>query len=306
MKERAYCKTCEKDIKPDSEMKPSKLTDSDPCGVICSTIYTCPDCKNVIPEKDVSLINFNLNECLIVANCLQNAINHQDITGDVDCKIGDVKKCNKCGKITDVVMYNGCLEHCSNTTSSCSTCYEGITGKLDGDTEIKSASKEDRKWMLECVESEKMYKELHSILEDIMSATPPVSDSVVELEKVTNAVRYLLDYKYKINEYELEVEQQFINKCAELGLVNKNRYVQNTEEKSIEIDKDAYKNVTSVMELVYDYAPPISDSVIERDRISWFVSRLHNGKRDLSMRDYDNLINGGFVGMCAKMNILSA
>ena len=306
MKERAYCKKCEKEVKPDSEMvtnKPSKNVEYD---VVCNTIYKCPDCNGVIPEKDVTLTKFNFNECLTVANCLQKAINHQDIIGDVDHKIGDIKKCRECGKVTDVVFYNGCLEHCSNTSSTCSACYTGVTKKLDNPDALKSVSKEDHDWMQECIESEKMYKEVYSVVENIMSTTPPISDSVVELEKVTNTAREILDSKYKIDEYELALENQFINKCAELDLIDKNRYVQSTEQKSIEIDKDASKSVIKIMELVYDYVPPISDSVIERDRISWFVHNLHDDKTQLSMREYENLVNGGFAGMCAKMNILGA
>ena len=317
MKERAYCKKCEKDIKPDSEIKSSKLNKDDPCSnndmisvgdsnVVCSTEYTCPDCKSVILEKDVTVTSFKFNECLIVANCLQNAINHKDIIGDVGYKIGDIKKCKECGKITDVVMYNGCLDYCSNTHSSCSACYDGISGKLEKECKsLESVAKEDRKWMKEVVESEKMYKEVYGVQTEIMSVSPPASDSVVELERVSEAVKTVIDGKYKFEEYELAVEDQFINKCAELGLISKDRYVQNTEQMSVEVDESKYESIVEVMDLVYKYIPPISDSVIERERIAWFVSELHTGKNK-SMRDYDNLIKGRFLGTCETLNILSA
>ena len=305
MKQRAYCKTCDGTVKPDSEIVTRNSKD-DSCYMTCDTKYSCPDCKGVIPEKDVKFQNFDFNECLTVVNCLQNANDHQDITGDVDCKVGDIKKCRECGRVTDVVMYNGCLEHCSNTSSTCSVCYEGVSEKLEKKGKsLESVAEENRGWMKDIIESEKMYKEVYGVQAEIMSVAPPASDSVMELEKVAEAVKAEIDGKYKFEEYELAVESQFINTCAELGLISGDRYVRNTEQLLMEVDESTYKNVVDVMDLVYKNAPPISDSVIERERIEWFVHELHTGKNKCT-RDYDNLVKGSFLGTCEKLNILSA
>ena len=214
MKQRGFCITCKKKVKPDSTTE-FKTIETDSTEIIEREAihkYSCPICKGEINSKDVKLIQFTMKECLKVAKCLQDAKPHADVIGKIDMKIGDLKKCNKCGRITDVVGWTGCMEHDSNCSSTCEVCE--VEYYRDDLLPDECYSNVEEKTFY------KNYKETGKILNKVFEVAPPKNDSILEFERIVWFVFHLSKKKSTLD-IRNEIFDRFICKCGELGLITK-------------------------------------------------------------------------------------
>ena len=208
MEEKIYCNSCKMNVKVRHEGDYHQDPE-DPSTVICDDTYYCKICECIIPEENFSYVGSPLEDAISMANCLKTGRNHPNILENVNVKIGDVKTCRECGRITDVINYDSMLLFDGNGGTVCSHC--------PNDLEKYENTGED--WADDYVESERMYAEIHALAEMIWSMDPPKSDSVFEMERIIYIIGEVVGDKYKEAEYELALKHYFMNKCGELGLL---------------------------------------------------------------------------------------
>ena len=207
MKERTQCKTCKTDVKP--VVKNADMIESVNGTVYMMTEYECPSCSGMIKESDISLSQFTLEDCVEIHDCVQNRKTHPDLRHDYE-KIGDVKKCDNCGKITNVYTHAG-------LTSNIHSCKACDFCKTSGTWGYDEAIGGGILW------SERIYDEVCDLFEKICEKVPPTSDSIMEFERIIWFIDSIHDgdNKCSTKDYEMMIKDKFINKCAELRLIRK-------------------------------------------------------------------------------------
>ncbi len=148
--------------------------------------YKCPNghIKNY-PFTEKSFVKHTVDEAIDIVKCLQEGKNNKYLISDVDLKIGDFKKCEECGNITDVVIYNGLMDYDANCSTECgcsrecrdtrwwrSDCKDDKCG-FHGELDIPKLEREQDD-----------YEARDKILNEIFEKCPPVNDSVIELDKI--------------------------------------------------------------------------------------------------------------------------
>ena len=208
MKERIRCKTCKTDVKPVAGN--TEMIEGSNKTVCVMTEYACPSCNGIVEESDIVLSRFTLEECIEIHNRVKNAEPHPDLGHDYG-KIGDVKKCRECNKITNVCTHAG-LTYDIGNHKACDFCktsgaYEGYDEAIGGGI----------MW------SERIYDQVCKLFEKICERVPPTSDSIMEFERIVWFVDSIHDGddKCSTKDYEMMIKDKFINKCAELGLIRK-------------------------------------------------------------------------------------
>jgi len=186
--------------------------------------YKCTFCgaENQDGEGKSEWRPFTVEEALETAKCLQEARNHKLIIGNVDLKIGEIKKCRKCGKITDVVDYNGIMSYEKNFSTQCDVCY-----KEDEYDDWFEHCGEDGCKMHDGLNVEKLraerddFKVRRNIVKKIFEVAPPKNDGILEL----NRIIYMFSSMYgkdNIGGAYIWVSDTFLKYCAEHGLLRTN------------------------------------------------------------------------------------
>ena len=202
MKYLSYCQKCEKEVKP---------VEDQPDDIRENANFTCQTCNSVVDKP--SPIPFTLEEAVHAVKCLKNGKPHDESTR-VNMRIGEVKRCDNCNTITDVVGYTGCLPADSNFSTSCIDCdCDDEMENCDCDCNIEKAIKQSN-------ETDAFYRQVRDIINQVCDVDPPVSDSMLEFDKMLWYVQNMHpDINKSTQDYSNAVEYAFLPKCAELGIL---------------------------------------------------------------------------------------
>lgn len=173
------------------------------------------------PLTEQSLIPFTIDEVCEVVNDLRSGTDNRYLIGTVDLKIGDTKKCKKCGNITDVVAYNGLCDYDSNYSTMCQVCDGGKYDKWyescgddgceihDDDLDIEKMRKEDKE-----------FSDKDKILDLIFERYPPINDGVLELDRMAYMFESMWGKGSTVDAWG-DVFTRFMNYCARHDILTK-------------------------------------------------------------------------------------
>lgn len=222
MKERTFCKTCKKDVRPIFRWEPGDK--------LYSIAYNCEICNTDISPLDVNELPFSFDECVEVAKCLEVGKSHPDYT-EIDKKIGTIHTCEKCGKMLDITNY--CNSEClaSETCEpecSCSPCYDTPEKEKEAYLQFEKLSISEAEYKKESVKYdlfELRKKKMLEIVNKIFEKAPPQSDSIFEFDRILWFITEIqLPRSDDIDEAFLDdIEYRFlmdlfILKCTEIGI----------------------------------------------------------------------------------------
>lgn len=176
-----------------------------------SSGYKCP--KGHLSERDDLNTNFaplTVDEAQECAEFLERGETHKYHVGIVGRKVGDIVNCKKCGKITDVVEYDG-LTNNGNTFMEC-TCEESKHDKWYdslGELEAGEFRKED-----------KVFEAKRKLVREIFDKYPPKNDGILELWRIM----FLFGNSWgkgNTGDNYIWVSDEFVEYCAEHNLLTR-------------------------------------------------------------------------------------
>ncbi len=213
MKHKIVCKVCKTIITVfDSQMS---LSHTGKYRVKC---FTCR-CINEYYYNEMEHIELTLNDMVYIVKCLKEGKDHPHLIGHVNLKIGKTKRCDRCGKITDVVTYNGIF----NYDSDCST--ECECSKIDNDDVIESCKDKDCKFHntvpIEQLKKEHFDSKARQIeINNILNYFPPRGDGILELDKIAYVFYNTTKLPVTINDARAFVFDDFMLYCARNDLIS--------------------------------------------------------------------------------------
>lgn len=164
--------------------------------------------------------NLTMTELLQVVKDLQEARQNKNLVGNVELKIGEMKICDDCHKIKDVVAYNGICDYDTNwgVECECSTrdkdvewwkpCKENDDCDFHKDLDVEEIQKEQDD-----------YKKRDKTVEAIFLNAPPKNDSILELDRIAYMFGHL--YNCSTNDSRAFVFDNVMRYCAKNGLITK-------------------------------------------------------------------------------------
>jgi predicted RNA-binding Zn-ribbon protein involved in translation (DUF1610 family) len=178
--------------------------------------YKCPKGHLINKKKlNMEFVPLTVDEAQEYAISLERGETHKYHIGTVGRKVGDILKCEVCGRVTDVVEYDG-LTNDENTNVLC-VCQEDhdkwyepcgdSSCEFHRDLDIDRFRKED--------EEDKVIDDL---MAEIFEKYPPKSDRILEL----NRIIFLFSNSYGkegTGMHYIYVSSKFINYCAEHDLL---------------------------------------------------------------------------------------
>ncbi len=183
--------------------------------------YKCTFCGIENEDTKTNWRPYTIEEAIETTKCLQEGKNHKLIIGDVDLKIGDVKKCKQCGYVTDVVDYNGCMAADANFSIMCPKC--DTKEEYDDWFEHCGADKCE---MHDDLDIQKLraehndFKIRFGIVKKIFEVAPPKNDGILELDRMI--YMFVAMYgKANIGDGYIWVADEFMRYCAQHGLLTK-------------------------------------------------------------------------------------
>lgn len=219
------CKSCGKDFECTRE---NEVQSEPRSNFEQGTLYECLYCKHIdpYPLTSESMHPFTLDETILIVKDLISGKNNKYLHGKVDLKIGDYKKCDDCGNITNVVAYNGLFEYDANCSTLCecssyakhddwyepcgtSTCNDVLKCDFHKgiDTKKERTEHED-------------FTKRRSIVKSIFNAFPPKNDGILELDRMA----YMFGAIYgegSINDNRSWVFDDFMLYCARNNIIQK-------------------------------------------------------------------------------------
>lgn len=177
----------------------------------------------VIKDIEDTILPKTIEDVIEITEDLKNGRNNKFLVGSVDLKIGDLKKCGKCGNITDVVEYNGCLSYEKNVSTQCE-CDRDSYEKWFEPCGIDKCNEKKRCGFHKRINIEKERKEYEEfkkkrdIIKTIFEKCPPVNDGVMELDRIAYMFGHLCD-GLSINDSRSYIFSDFMLYCARKGIL---------------------------------------------------------------------------------------
>lgn len=211
------CKKCKKDFECTKENEDHDYKSKFPIHR-----YRCYHCDHLdsYELEGMRYEPFTIDEAVKMVKDLKEGRDNKYVIGRVDLKVGHEKKCKKCGKITDVVVYNGCMDYNENCSTVCSCEEKSYLEDWFEPCDDKDCEFHKRIDAKKFRDERDDYAVRDDIIEQIFEAYPPENDGAIELDRIAHMFD-LMYGKDSINGCRAYVFDRFIRYCAEKELLTK-------------------------------------------------------------------------------------
>lgn len=177
--------------------------------------YKCTNCGKTdsYPLSEGNMVSFTIDEIIQNVNDLKEGKDNKYLIGKVELKVGDIKKCEQCGRVTDVVKYNGLMDYCKNFSTMC------VCRKKENDKDWFEECDDDFIDKDELRKEKKDFRKRDEIIELIFDRYPPKNDGILELDRMAYMFGEL--YHGSINDSRAFVFDDFMRYCAENNILTK-------------------------------------------------------------------------------------